>query len=635
MSGTDITSALTKYATLKDWLIKSKRYIGPDDVREMTHTALDGGKYNVDRQQYPIFLELLIRDLNRINPFTYYLCEFLTEHFIMFGDFDIESKDPFTEKDWDDIAKVTQETMRNCYPDNKELDVSAAWFQTAPDMKKNSNGELIYRYGLHPVWYGIVVNRKIALEIHVYLLASIKRFLPNPEPPSNSWEARLDKGVYGGESKPGSLRLPGCEKMTICKLCKSARKKNPNVECEKCENGKLQVGRPYRPTCIRDENGKQNIEETSKFAGDWRQGLKLGHLRCERSVPCTPGFRLPINAPKIFDPSSYDMEDDLKEIKTDVNAINANEVKKSKNQNKQRKLTAKMMYLENYLTFPNNRTSFNKLKMKYKYRVEHKALKKMIQNSIREYNSNYSDLNVLDIRTDKKASRPSTWLIHVDGIGSHHCLNKGDIHNTSSIYFMISPDGKLYQKCNSIKPIERPVGHALCSNYESSHQTLPNVIIEALTFKPDENRFGSVEEQLGYKKYEINHRRKQKEMSEQLYSEALSEGIHSQNNDVRALSKLIVKNNKPNNLHKNRLDENYLYSLYLLNFACRYKIPQEKGGFSTQDISIDDSDVRNLTITEIQVPKRGKESMSFAEQMNNKYTTKKELVSSTKGRKRK
>ena len=286
MDEREIKENLERFSTLETFLRVNSCFIQDKetDGREMTHTGLDGKIYHIPMRQYPAFIALLTRDLNRINPHTYYMCEFLTPEFKMFADFDIESGKELKDKDWVELGANLQATMLKYY----KTGIRAAWYVTEPELKRNEHNEPIYRYGLHIVWWGIFTNRRFALAVYALLLAEIKRKLPTPESPANSWDSRFDKSVYGARTggKPGSLRLPGCEKMKECKPCKPLRKKAAKAagsssitipDCRYCGGtGKISIGRPYHPQWIFGEDGKIDEEETKKFQNNWDMGLKLG-----------------------------------------------------------------------------------------------------------------------------------------------------------------------------------------------------------------------------------------------------------------------------------------------------------------------------------------------------------------------
>lgn len=558
VSDDDIKDCLNRHSTLDAWLTRNGCYIRntKEDNREMSHTGLNGFVCSVPMRLYPIFQALLIRDLIRKSDITYYFCEFLTEKFPMFADFDIESTTRIEQAEWDKLAEVTQATMLNAY----KYGTQAAWYTTKVQKKGGNDddkGPVIYRYGLHIVWPEIIVNKRIALMLYPVLLADLERHLPEVEAPGNSWKSRYDRIPYGKlHGKPGSLRIPGNEKIMPCTICRSIRKTNKRavemgitesgnssaLSCEACgSSGRVAVGRPYHPTYIIGEDGKIDVAKTAKFQNNWEMAIKLGSLRLPDSVALTDRLELPENAPRIYDPTATELLvdsslSDATGTGTDVqgnlmnqtydffNKFDARNIKsmlsdgdeervnpffdKNGNVIKEKKyvVNKKNAHLAEYLEFPANREIFVPESKKFKYAVDSPNIKVLIQRAIRDYDDNYKDILVLDIRTDLP-KRPCEWLIIVGGAGSQYCLNKGANHNQFGIRFKITPEGRLYQACNSTKEEVRADGHRLCRNYFSKHRMLPDLIREALCYKKGKlGHFESLDEHLQFSKYECNQK---------------------------------------------------------------------------------------------------------------------------------
>ena len=188
------------------------------------------------------------------------------------------------------------------------------------------------------------------------------------------------------------------------------------------------------------------------------------------------------------------------------------------------------------------------------------------------------------------------------GLVPNFCLNKGKNHTTSSIYFIITPEGNLYHKCNSSKPIERPYGNKYCSDYCSTHRPLPDLVKDCLTWKKkDTTEFGTVDEQLHFQKFVSKHkdyrlpsiddtplivspspsvfppttREKKVEIEESEgsldahYPEFEKIDVDRDAREIELIVSTLKKEKKP------QLDEVYMRNLYLLNFKCMYAI----GGF--------------------------------------------------------
>ena len=678
MTREKIIQNLDKYKTLNSFLIANGCYIRDKkiDHREITHTGMDGFIYHIPMRLYPAVIAFLIRDLNLINPKTYYISELLTEEFKMFGDFDIERNYLVEEKEWKSLSACMQETMLQCYKKN----TSAAWFTTGAEVKKTSHGEIIYRYGIHIVWWKIFTNIRFALNVYLLLLAHIKNKLPAPEPPSNSWDEGFDKDVYGRiEGKRGNLRLPGCEKMKPCKKCahahnavnkhkntkdlgplshsKGSRDKEKEekleakinelkqkiVGCKSCGGaGKISLGRPYHPQWIFGEDGKIDEVETAKFQNKWDVGLEIGTLRLPQQTPLTDTLSLPENIPQFYDPlasnvgsssgtgtSGADSDDERGDgdNSDDDGWRSRHEIENME----KKKLNKKHKHLEKFLSFPQNRNSWDKLSKDFKFRVENENIILMVQSAIREYNENYAEINLLDLRTNKRV-RPSTWLCTVDGLGSNYCLNKGKNHTSKGIYFVITMDGNLYHKCHSTRPIERAHGNVCCSVYSSTHRPLPELVREALVWKKkDTGEFKSLDEQLHFQKFENKMRQsrksfgllhqnngqhtdgKEKERKESSTSSTSVESIVTSSSqserssmdtinvdeDVKKLNAALSRV-KRDSSGLPRMNDGYVRSLTMLMF--KHKIAID--GFDKSEMRMDENDIRNLRLTQVTDPKR-------------------------------
>ena len=282
-----------------------------------------------------------------------------------------------------------------------------------------------------------------------------------------------------------------------------------------------------------------------------------------------------------------------------------------------RTISKKLKHMEEYLAFPDNYDSWKKVSKGFRFRVENESIFTLVQAAIREYNENYKDITLLDLRTNKK-TRPSTWLCTVDGIGSNFCLNKGKNHTTSSIYFIITPEGNLYHKCNSPKPIERPYGNKYCSDYCSTHRPLPDLVKDCLTWKKkDTTEFGTVDEQLHFQKFVSKHKDHRLPSIDEVPSITspspsvsppprekkvdIEEGEGSLDThcpefekidvdrDAREIALIVstLKEKKP------RLDEVYMRNLYLLNFKCMYAID----GFDKSEKKVEETDIRHIRLS--------------------------------------
>ena len=81
-----------------------------------------------------------------------------------------------------------------------------------------------------------------------------------------------------------------------------------------------------------------------------------------------------------------------------------------------------------------------------------------IMKEIMRLNSNFRNFRITKI-----SKLGDTFCIYTD---SHFCMNKGDFHSKEIVYFIVTKDKKISQKCFCSNSIKRQ--HGLCSNYKSS-----------------------------------------------------------------------------------------------------------------------------------------------------------------------
>ncbi len=606
MDRKEVEEILTRYTNLDSYLKATGSYVvdTEKDGRELTHTGLNGRRYSVKPRDYPAFKALLCRDLNRSNIVTHYICEFLMPKFRMFADMDMVRKNEMSVEEMNELCVVLQESMDKYY--GPDADIECAVFWTAPERQLAEHGEMVYRYGLHFVWHMICVNKQIAIRLYTLLLADLNRRIPNLLPPNSTWDVTFDAAVYGDLDdvannkigKKGSLRMPGNEKMKVCKACKrkdtsvmsmhvdpfaspfastfaprSGEEKSATAsagwsashgacdtsmvddtigkqgtvpddvpihlqvskaptkrnavhpvrpvdaplnaagvprskmkgkrssagDCVVCNStGKISLGRPYRPYCILDRRGKVMEEKTKEFTSSWEVAIELGHLRISQDIKLTESLTIPSNPPPMPYGAAASMgtgvagggdgaSGAMRKVQYDKNGDPIPERK--------RNLPEKVRHLEKYLSCPDNEEGFKENTIKFKYVVRNDLTKILVEKAIREYNANYKDIILTDLRTDKNV-RPCSWLCTVEGYGSQYCLNKGANHNSSSIYFKITPKGFLYQRCNCRKKIVRLGGSKICPEYSSAERPLPVLIRRALTWtKKDSPGFETFEDE--------------------------------------------------------------------------------------------------------------------------------------------
>jgi hypothetical protein len=198
------------------------------------------------------------------------------------------------------------------------------------------------------------------------------------------------------------------------------------------------------------------------------------------------------------DNNSQNDDDDDDDDNDQSGLLDINEVSKPK------KIPPSLAHLQNIFDFPETKDTILEMKNKYRWRQKNQRINNLIQGMIRDYNSNFKDVNVIDVRANnpKVKENKTHWIIYVDGIGSNWCLNKGGRHNSAHIYFKIM-DGKIFHRCTSKKNIKRQIGGCECRDYSSCSKPVDDVVMKALTWETQKHpNFVSVDEELMFGKYE-------------------------------------------------------------------------------------------------------------------------------------
>jgi len=101
----------------------------------------------------------------------------------------------------------------------------------------------------------------------------------------------------------------------------------------------------------------------------------------------------------------------------------------------------------------------------------------LLLKALRAYHPAYGDIEIKEVR-EWKNGKSSTAVVKVAGFGSRHCLNKGSDHASQSIYFVVTPQGGLAQRCFSRKETQRKCG--LCGSFSSTSKPITAELRAAL-----------------------------------------------------------------------------------------------------------------------------------------------------------
>jgi hypothetical protein len=241
----------TNLNPLKKWIITNKYYIKSTETKDKkvgaTHFLLDGGIWKVPKGEYLEFLRLLSVDLQ--NNEKHYICENRTEVFKFMCDLDFFD----TEQNVPNIVEVVgiMNSVLETYLGEQKAIICSS------DTKQVVLNETSYtKYGFHVVYPKIWITIKNAKTLRLLFIQKLTEHYGERES-HNPWTDVVDLAVY----EDNGLRMVGCRKMGICKMCKN--KKDLRENCEKCQSvGKIDENRVYKPIyCL---NANEEYEKSIK-----------------------------------------------------------------------------------------------------------------------------------------------------------------------------------------------------------------------------------------------------------------------------------------------------------------------------------------------------------------------------------
>jgi len=223
---------------LKKWVLTNKYFIKISDTKEKkaqaTHFLLDGGIWKIPLFEYQTFLKLLATDLHAGEK--HYISENKTPIFKFICDLDFYEESVITNIS--SIVTVIQNIVNEYFGEQRIIICGA-------DSKKVTINETEYvKSGFHLVfpklWVTVETSKKLRI---LFIEKLIETF--SERKTYNKWEDVVDLSVY----EDNGLRMVGCRKIGICKLCKN--KKGIKETCEMCEGvGKKDENRIYTPICV-------------------------------------------------------------------------------------------------------------------------------------------------------------------------------------------------------------------------------------------------------------------------------------------------------------------------------------------------------------------------------------------------
>ena len=249
------------------------------------------------------------------------------------------------------------------------------------------------------VWPKIYINVQIAKELRLLFIKALTDTF-GERPSINSWNEVVDLAVY----EDNGLRMVGCRKIGICKVCKN--KKDLKTDCQECEGlGRKDEGRVYKPKLVMD--CKEPDEYLHKISNDYSIMLL---------ETCIYNY----------------MDFELTELKTELKITSSAEETKAKRVMKR------------------NSTAT----------VKTSELEVKLENFIhRNFKEHYSKIRV------KKVTKgdDNTYYVEPD---DNFCMNVNRNHNSSGIYFLVKPTG-ICQRCYCKKDTLDGRLNGPCSSFAS------------------------------------------------------------------------------------------------------------------------------------------------------------------------
>lgn len=297
------------------------------------------------------------------------------------------------------------------------------------------NGKL--KHGIHVIFPHIIVDQEHALYIREALIAALsERF--GTWFATDGWSEVVDNAVYVSSG----LRMIYSQKTKNCDECKKRKSDDNSCPNEKCVNGRIIEGRPYKFLFAMDK-GERNEEKTNYYNSHLPALLAHSVLftkQTEKDPLCKRFEGCPSFGDSIVTSKHANRPPKLKSKQAVYD-----EEKKSTRSWKSKTAVTDPLILENMQT--QIRTRFVK---------------------------QYKNIRVKSIVKDEKK-----YYITVDGEGSNYCLNYNNDHNSNRIWFSVEADGiRAHCFCRCLKKDKRNFG--FCKDFRSTPRLLSKADINSM-----------------------------------------------------------------------------------------------------------------------------------------------------------
>lgn len=421
-------SSLISYLCHGRYLIKGKK---TDEV--LTHLLMDGakgGKVVVPHEAMLGFFEAYGRDIEAGVPL--YVVENRTPVFKLC--FDVDFKILHAPSVVGSFAKIVGDVVAKYFQGSS---LEASFIVCAVTDEKGDRKAP----GLHLIFPFARVTSEMAQWIRAGVVHALHRDMDHV---NEQWGTVIDIAVITS----CGLRMVGSDKCRECKGCKN--NESDRQCCSVCNRqGKVAENKVYWPWAVYPEDDAKMIKCLEDMKKNPCHAARLCSIRCEPHETPSNSFQVPPLAPGCGS---------LKRIKPGADDSDRTHV------------------------FSDDSPVVCKKSVK---RLEiNEGAKYLLEQAVRKYHPAYGALQVKEVMETTGKGPRSVW-VKVRGYGSRFCLNKDADHTSQAIYFLVTVQNGIAQRCFSKKDVERKCG--TCAKFRSAWKPI-SMPLRKVLFQDDEKQ---------------------------------------------------------------------------------------------------------------------------------------------------
>lgn len=419
----------------RDVVLKTDRRRRPTTAldAEITHQSMDGnfgGSYSIPPNLLDDFYNAYGADMH------YGLPLFMTERhsepvFVMHFDVDFKALEQpervqaFCDLVYGTVAEYYREPIRM---------IVCAVVDAAGQRKPGAPG-------LHIIFSKVFVNREQALLLHAGVVARCHTHLPW----GGDWNTILDIGVLS--NRGGSLRMIGSDK---CRRCETCTRNDPCTRAD-CHRKYIAENKIYWPWKVHPDTPANCSFSQELSNRAW--AAKQCTVRCLIGTKPRADFTPPTLAPAS---SRLEVQ---RRGRSQVTHPEGGPIYTFRNEGRS--------------DLPNERRDFEEAHLD-------EACRAALLRAVQAYHENYSQVVVKrdGILRSRRSDGRQNFLLKIRGFGERYCMNKQDVHRSSTVYFMIDSDCRLYAKCYCTKLDIR--SGVSCADFSGPKKFLPDELYVAL-----------------------------------------------------------------------------------------------------------------------------------------------------------